>query len=227
MWILHEACLNFWPPKSCLVRPPIWNPHLSQPVPWLDSQFLEAIFKKNVLESASSSFCPLVLAVPLEPVWQPSCSFRWQTMFSLVHVGTCCTDTPMLLTSFGGVLWNYLAVWFKIRQANPMAYTLCSFFFLVEEKNMLTSETPPEAPASPCFPVSTSTGAVLSHAVPMLVPGGLQCQNVALRVLSAHISFVHLLVCVCVWGCGGSMHSLWQLVLSFYHLCSGDWTKTE
>lgn len=159
MWILHEACLNFWPPKSCLVRPPIWNPHLSHPVPWLDSQFLEAIFKKNVLESASSSFCPLVLAVPLELVWQPSCSFRWQTMFSLVHVGTCCKDTPMLLTSFGGVLWNYLAVWFKIRQANPMAYTLCSFFFSGREKHADLRNTPrsPSKSLLPCEYINRSS----------------------------------------------------------------------
>lgn len=136
-WSLPEC----WLPKPWLDKSPIWNSHLSQSVPWLDFGFFRSHFQImcwKMLLAAPAHWCWLCL---LELVWQSSCSFRCQNMFSLVHFGSGYTDTPTLLTSCGDMLWDYLAVWFKIKQTQ-MAYTFYSFFPQWKRKTCQHLNTP-------------------------------------------------------------------------------------
>lgn len=138
----------------------------------------------------------------LKPVWQWSCSFRWQNMFSLVHFGTCGTDTPMLLASFADVLWDYSTVWLIIKQVNPNGLHLLIFFFSFSERER--HDDPPKHPQKPQQVITSlwtqkweQFWVILSKC---WVLQSLQCQKVyCLSVFFC--TFVFLCVCVYLGMC--------------------------
>lgn len=135
----------------------------------------------------------------LKPVWQPSCSFRWQNMFSLVHFGTCGTDTPKLLTSFVNVLWYYSTVWFKIKQVNPKGLYLLIFFFSFSERERHDDLLNMPRNHSKSLPHCEHRNGSSSESYCPNV-GGCKASSVR-KYTDCPYSFVHLFVCVYLGIC--------------------------